>query len=347
MSASDETLSGATPLKPIGGFIGLASADAPPGRTADFGGQHVLQFWNARAALAHLLASLGVGRIWMPSYICGEPALAAAEAGCQVLFYPVGAGLIPDGDVLARGLRAGDAVLGVDYFGAPSPVLPDLAQRIPDMTWIQDRAQAPWPDPAPWGAHILYSPRKVVGAADGGVLVSRDGPVPPPQWAPDPDQSRLEPARLRAEDPLGVHGDIWFPAYRAAEAAMSCAPRPMSNLSRSVIDALDLNAIAARRRRNAGILLSRVGSAALFQPDRLLAGAPLGVPVLTDDAGAVVARMARDRVFCARHWADLPSPAADFPAEHALSRRLLTLPCDHRYDDDDMVRVAETFLARR
>jgi len=26
---------------------------------------------------------------------------------------------------------------------------------------------------------------------------------------------------------------------------------------------------------------------------------------------------------------------------------LLTLPCDHRYDDADMVRVAATFLACR
>jgi len=57
--------------------------------------------------------------------------------------------------------------------------------------------------------------------------------------------------------------------------------------------------------------------------------------------------MATERVFCARHWADLPSPGADFPAEHDLSRRLLTLPCDHRYDAADMARVAQAFQAAR
>jgi hypothetical protein len=93
--------------------------------------------------------------------------------------------------------------------------------------------------------------------------------------------------------------------------------------------------------------LSQVGDSALLPADRLLAGAPLGVPVLTKEAGAVAERMADAGVFCARHWARLPSPAADFPVEHDLSRRLLTLPCDHRYGEDDMARVAETFLACR
>jgi hypothetical protein len=54
--------------------------------------------------------------------------------------------------------------------------------------------------------------------------------------------------------------------------------------------------------------------------------------------------MAGARIFCARHWADLPSPAADFPAEHELSRRLITLPCDHRYGEAEMARVADVFL---
>jgi hypothetical protein len=126
---------------------------------------------------------------------------------------------------------------------------------------------------------------------------------------------------------------------------MSCAPLPMSELSATVVDRLDTSGVASRRRRNARVLMSRLAGVALFEEARLLGGAPLGVPVLVDDAGAASARMAQERIFCARHWARLPSPPADFAAEHALSRRLLTLPCDHRYDGSDMVRVAETFLA--
>lgn len=332
---------------PIGGFIGLEPTSAGPTRAADFGGPHVLRFWNARAALAHLLRTQGVRRVWLPAYICQAPAQAAAEDGREVLYYRVGGDLAPDDAQLAAGLADGDAVLGVDYFGAPAPRLPALALRFPKVMWIQDRAQALWPDAAPWGGHVLYSPRKVAGTPDGGVLVSLAEPLPEPEWASDDDLARLAPSRLRAADPLGLASETWFPAYRAAEAAMTSAPRPISQVSEAVLDHLDVPAMVARRRRNAARLLDRVGEAALFGPERLLAGTPLGVPVLTRDAGAVAARMAQAGVFCARHWADLPSPASAFAAEHDLSRRLLTLPCDHRYSDEDMDRAAEIFLLSR
>jgi hypothetical protein len=331
---------------PIGGFFGLEPSGEGKGPDADFGQGQALLFWNARAALAHLLSAVGARRVWLPAYICTAAANAAAHDGREAVFYGVGAELRADTAALAARLRPGDAVLGVDYFGVPDAGLAALAAATPDVAWIEDRAQGLWPVSTPWGAHVLYSPRKVIGAPDGGVLVSRAA-VPPPAWAADVDRSRLEPARLRAADPDGRDNAAWYASYQAAEAAMTPAPIPMSGTSRAVAAAADTGAIAARRRSNAEVLLSRVGAAALFPAERLLAGAPLGVPVLTNDAAAVAARMAKARVFCARHWADLPSPAGDFPAEHALSRRLLTLPCDHRYDAQDMARVAATFLASR
>jgi hypothetical protein len=327
---------------PIGGFIGLEAAGGGGGAKAGFGQGERLCFWNARAAMAHLFAALDVRRVWLPAYICRAAADAAAQGGREVRFYAVGGELRPDAEALARELRAGDAVVGVDYFGAPAAGLAELAGRFPDLTWVQDRAQSLWPDPQPWGAHLVYSPRKVAGVPDGGVLVSRSGALPPPAWAADDDRNRIDPVRMRAEDPEG--NAAWFPAYQAAEAAMSCEPRPMSEVSRQVAAGFDAAAAAARRRANAAALLARIGEAALFDADRLLAGAPLGVPVLTPDAADASRRMAGARIFCARHWADLPSPAADFPAEHELSRRLITLPCDHRYGEAEMARVADVFL---
>ena len=37
----------------------------------------------------------------------------------------------------------------------------------------------------------------------------------------------------------------------------------------------------------------------------------------------------------------LPVPRAEFPGEHALAAELVTLPCDYRYGEQDMRRVAE------
>jgi hypothetical protein len=45
-------------------------------------------------------------------------------------------------------------------------------------------------------------------------------------------------------------------------------------------------------------------------------------------------------IFPAIHWSDLPSPPT-FLAAHGLASELLTLPCDHRYDADAMLRMAD------
>jgi hypothetical protein len=331
---------------PIGGFIGLEAQACGAAVDADFGTGRTLRFWNARSALAHLLATLGVRRVWLPAYICGAAAEGAAAGAGEVRYYGVGGTLRPDAMALEGSLEPGDALLGVDYFGAPAMDLLELVARRPDVVWIQDRAQGLWPDPAPWGTYVLYSPRKVLGAPDGGVLLCRGAHLPAPAWVADPDVAeRLEPLRRRGADLQGRDNDAWFPAYQAAEAAMAPEPRPMSEPARRIVAAVDTAELARRRRRNAAALLARVGEAALFAPERLLAGAPLGAPVVTPDAAVTVRRMAAQRIFCARHWAGLPSPAADFPAEHALSARLITLPCDHRYDEADMARVADAFLA--
>ena len=308
---------------------------------------HWLLFRNARGALAHLLNTLGALRIWLPAYICAEVQQAAALDGRRVLYYPTGQDFAPDAAYLAERLETGDAVLGVDYFGAPlpDPGLPALARGRTDVTWIQDRAQCLWPAASPWGDYVLYSPRKVVGAPDGGILVSRRGPIAEPAWTSTGDVEHLIAALMRFEDPAGLRNDTWYPAYQRSERSMDAAPHRMSRLSRELVERFDVDDFARRRTDNAAALLLRLPQWAALSSERLLAGAPPGLPVSVDDAAAVAARMADKGIFCARHWADIPSPADQFPVEHQLSRRLLTLPCDHRYAAAEMDRVAEGFEA--
>ncbi len=93
----------------------------------------------------------------------------------------------------------------------------------------------------------------------------------------------------------------------------------------------------AARRANWQVLAAELADIALW-PDASVAFAPLAFPVVVDDAAALSAHMAAERIWCARHWAELPSPGS-FAAAHALSRRCLSLPLDGRYGEDDMERI--------
>ncbi len=300
-------------------------------------GGRSLHLRNARAALALLLTALKPARLWLPAYICGDAVEGAVAASIEVGFFPQGPDLAPDIGFLAARLAPGDAVLAVDYFGRlPPSEFRALCRARPDCHWIEDRAQALSPGEA-WGQYLLYSPRKLVGVPDGGVLVARDG-LPLPADIIDGRSAELPAVFRRLDDPAGDRPDLWFPFFRAEEARMDAQPVAMSRLSRLLLDRIDPAPLKARRLANAALLREMLPDLLLW-PEADADEVPLGVPIVVGDAAAFVAGMAQARIWCARHWAALPSPRAEFRAAHDLSARLVTLPCDQRYDREDMLHI--------
>jgi len=290
-------------------------------------------FRTGRAALAALLRHRGVRRVWLPAYVCTN--LADGSGDCEIAWYGTGDRLDVQPEALA-GVRPGDAVVLIDYFGrSPSEVLRQLT-RNRDILWIEDRAQALAPDAEAFGEILLHSPRKLFGVGDGGILVGND--LPDPVGSGDDDV--FVPNDLRADDPDGLNPKPWFDAFRAREAAFDAMPRPISARTIDALKAVDPAPEIAARKANWTVLAEALPDLALW-PIKMPDFAPLAFPVVVNDAAACSAHMAANRVWCARHWADLPSPQG-FAAEHALSRRCLSLPLDGRYDSKNMETIAAT-----
>jgi hypothetical protein len=301
-------------------------------------------FRTARSALASLLAQRDIRRLWLPAYAC--EVLAQAFVGVEeIIWYSAGARLRVEPGSFAS-LRPGDAVLAVDYFGrSPDAAFRQFAASRPDVLWIEDRAQAMAPDAPAWGDALLYSPRKLIGAADGGLLVSA-APLPQPDAAYDPadDASLWAPEDVRSADPDGRAAEAWFPLFQQREAAFEVDRRPISRRTLEALSRVDAGTAIRRRRANYSRLLARLTDFALW-PDVRPDFAPLALPVLIEERDQVVGLMGARGVFCARHWSDLPCPKDGFPEAWALSARMLSIPCDQRYDEEDMERAAEALKA--
>jgi len=330
----------------IGSVLPQSAPELPEGGPGSLwavwtsGQPNVAAFRTARGALAALLAHRGVGRIWLPAYGC--EALAQGAAGCEIAWYAVDEDLAPDVAGLSSGLRAGDAVLGVDYFGAPPPqAFRGLARHRTDVLWIEDRAQALDTGAPAWGAVLLYSPRKLVGVAEGGLLA---GAGPMPTAAPAEAPACADAQVARAADPDGQAPERWFQAFQRQEAALDARPTAMGTETRRLLSSLAHAPRAARRRANWDVLAGRLAEVALW-PGRRADFAPLAFPVRLKNRDAVAAALAERRIWCARHWASLPSDPARFPAAHRLAGELLSLPCDDRYEAREMEAVAEAVLA--
>jgi dTDP-4-amino-4,6-dideoxygalactose transaminase len=306
------------------------------------GWAHFSAFTSARSALAALLNHRGAANVWLPAYICRALFEGAAASSAAVRFYPCSRSLEPHLEALARDLRPGDAVVGVDYFGRPaSDAFLDLRRRRRDLIWIEDRAQALDPGRPPWGDVLIYSPRKLVGVADGGLMFSHQalpgtqGVGPADVWAPE---------EARALDPKGEDPQAWRPLFQAREAAVHVERTGVSPRTLALLGGLSADGVARVRRGNWSVLADRLGDLAMW-PDSNPTFVPLAFPIVVEDPAATVAALAERRIWAPRHWADLPSDPGAFPDAHWLSAHCVSLPLDQRYGPAEMERVAEAARA--
>ncbi|WP_136442093.1 hypothetical protein [Pacificoceanicola onchidii] len=298
------------------------------------GAAQVLTFSNARSAFAHVIAGFGPRRVWVPAYMCRD----MAEAAPKALFYHVDDTFSPDVQVLDASLRPGDLLLGFNPFGRPNEVFRKLVQSHPDVIFVEDNAQALHTASHPWGHVQIYSPRKLLGVPDGGLLVDRAGLLPVPKQRPASTARLRRAGLMRARDPLDRENERWYQAFREAEASMTISDQGMSATTKRVLASSAWRNIAETRRANYARLHSRLADLA-FLPDRKPAWVPLGFPIRVRDAAELARDLAVYRVFAPRHWPELAGPNLA-TSERAMHHQMLTLPCDQRYTEEDMDRVS-------
>ncbi len=263
-------MSGAPISRPIGGFLGLElpSKDGGLRRLWDVGNDRHA-FVNATSALANLIEALGSGRVWYPAYICAE--FTRAVPADRLLYYPLDADLSPRVDFLQDMVSVGDLVVAVDFFGrAPSQQFLAYVASHREISFIEDCAQAIDTGQPAWGDWRLFSPRKVVGVPDGGILVpcsARAAAVSPTEAVHgDLDAVDLgQPQLARFEDQEEVHNEVWHALNQAKEERLVISNRRISRLAWAILGLLDADAIARKRRRNFEILASRLATWAFLR----------------------------------------------------------------------------------
>jgi hypothetical protein len=341
--------------KPIGGFFEAhALGAAPPdGRHASVlgawtEGRPYVAYVNARSALAALARMYPLATIWLPAFLCAE--IPHRTYAARTRRYPVAEGFTADLEALEGEAQPGDLVLAPAFFGASlSAAARAFMERRDDLMFIEDCAHALAPVLTRPKAGVrrwsLFSPRKLLGVADGGLLVARTAatPLPEPKLEPDAEALWLAPS-LRKNDPFGRGAIDWRKANQMKEAAMSASHEAMTAQSLTILAATPIGPLASARRAN-WLTLHRWLHALSAAPEEPVTP-PLGYLIRLgggrrDD---VLRRLHGLGVFAAVHWPAHGEPEVGLERDAAWARELITLPCDHRYDEADMQSVADRVL---
>ncbi len=296
----------------------------------------------------------GWRRLWVPDYFCQHVTSALQRTGIELRGYPDDPlRPVPEPPDAIRG----DAILAVNYFGLRTAI--DLRRRA-GVDLVEDHSHDPL---SAWAVgsradFCVASLRKTLPVADGGILWSPAGhalPAAPEitaqrrRAAADKMAAMLLKSLYLAGHPV-AKAEYRALAGRGERAFRHAAVSGMSEVSRSVIGSFPLEAWRRARRANAAMLrpwLASVAGLRLIAP--VEAGlAPFGVVTVLETAALrerVRARLLEARVYPAVLW---PLERTVVPVRSAardLSRRILVLHCDGRYDRDDMRRVGEAVAA--
>jgi hypothetical protein len=333
----------------IGGFFGLHEPDCGPLEQSILfhwtHGREYAAFGSARSAFAALVAVTAPRCVWLPAYICDG--LIAKSWRERIRYYPTGAGFKPDVATLDRDALAGDLVLAVDFFGfPPGPEFLTFVKRRRDLLFVDDRAQALDVGIEPWAQWTLYSPRKLLGVADGGILVSERPGLLIPQPSEQSDAIALWTAPLlRYEDRDEANNQLWHEAHQAKKSWMKADNCQMTRWTTWILAHTSLEPLARRQRANWHVLLNLLGRWLALEGNSN--AVPFGyiIKVPSERRSKTLQALHRASIFAAVHYPSLPSPAEHFATEHKLRSEIITLPCDHRYGEDEMRVVARNVLA--
>lgn len=323
-------------LKALGGYFGLEAHAGDGGQTWD----SAVFLQSGRAAIVLALHSLRAKRVHLPFHVCSAVYDALDHLKLPALPYR----LTPERGVPDEvTLRDGDVVLCVDYFGLSDKMCDATIARFGAQRVLIDASQALFHAQRP-DVLTAYSPRKFVGVGDGGLLrqIGKEFAWPDVLMPADEagSQSRAEHLLRRAA------GDVegGYAAFRRAEESLAdCTPRAMSGLTRALLSSIDFGRISVRRRANYCQLayeLTRHG----FVIEPLLDNAvPLCCPVFGVDAEQLRSALAARRIFTPVYWPNTLLPPDDVVGVE-LRDATLYLPCDQRYDSEDMRRLVEVVV---
>ena len=280
----------------------------------------------ARNALTFLLKARAYQKLYIPRFLCDSVREGAEKAGVEIVLYSVGEKFSP---LLNYRTSADEAVYIVNYYGQLSDECLEQYQRMFGNI-IVDNVQSFFQRPLPQ-VDTIYSCRKYFGVADGAYLSANIFN----ELEEDRSADHMLPVLGRCD----IDASSYYADYIVQEKRFSSLPvRAMSLLTHNLLRAIDYEMVAAQRSKNAGILHVFLGKRNALSLDNL--HALYMYPFCVPGHGSRLRKYLHQyRIYVPCLWPEVLRCAEETSVEYLLARDIVPLPCDQRYDEDDMMYI--------
>ncbi len=283
---------------------------------------------SGRNALWYILKAYKPKKVYIPFYICDSVLEPIKKLNVNFEFYKIDKNFEP---LLGAKLKNREFFLYVNYFGIKDTLVHNLSNKIENL--ITDNSQAFYCKP--FKSPTFYSPRKFFGIPDGAYLFT-DKFL---KLELKRDISYEKSIYLLKKFDLDSHKG--YLDYKKAEKSFSVETiKQMSKLTQNILSSIDYEKIKLIREQNFKYLHKKLKNINELEINNNNLNGPMKYPLLIKNE-KLKNYLIQNKIYASTYWSEVLSRVDKSSIESFLTKYLVPLPIDQRYNKRDMNVIIE------
>ena len=284
-------------------------------------------FTNGRSALYFILKKLKPTKVYLPYYICNAAIQPINNLLIPYEFIPIDSNLelsyIPS-------IEATEVIIVVNYFGLKSKYVEQLSKLF-EKRLIIDNSQAFYhTETASW---TFSSAIKYFGVPDGSIA---NFPMKFNGRKITQNSPKTDHLTLRKNGLL----EVAYKHYQKFENEQSISELCMSQYSSDVLSHIAHESIIKKRRENYRLLERKLNTHNLLEIKYTDYDVPQFYPFLPKK-NFHRSLLIDQNIFTPIFWVECLTRSNGFEFEKILTKQLKPLPIDHRYNENEMIKIID------
>ena len=312
-------------MKEIGGYFGL---EETKGNKEYY--QNLIAINTARNALVYVVKARNINKLYIPYYLCDSVSRVLDRENIKYDFYHIDENFNP---IFEKDLGNDEYLYIVNYYGLKNNIiLSRLKNKYNNI--IIDNIHAFFQEPL-LGVDTIYSCRKFFGVPDGAYLYTDK--LIRNNLSIDNSEQRMKHIYGRPKDGASAHYNEF---KENDEAFYDLKLMYMSKLTHLLLKNIDYEYCIKRRNENFAYLHNELKTINKIGVPNDING-PYAYPLLVENGMEIKKKLAKKGIYVATLW---PNVIGLGGLEEYYAKNFLPIPCDQRYNIDDMKFVVEVFL---
>jgi len=301
-----------------------------------YDGNNVVRLNSGRAGILHALRIQGMSTIYIPYYQCPSVAAFLTAHNIDVRQYFLTEKFEP----VLSDIDHDAAVLIVNYFGVISSGKIELwANKFKNV--IIDNSQAFFNKPLKNHLNV-YSPRKFFGVPDGSYVIGDKVETTKVNYPVDMSSDTAGFLLKRIEKGCSA---VYAERMMNEERINSSDVLQMSKLTAELLKSVDYKYVVDRRVANFKVAHALLGSINKLHPSEFMDEecVPMVYPLVLEKED-MVKILTENQIYTGRWWSHVLTEVPSGSFESYLSRYMIPVPIDQRYDDSTLSEISRVIL---